>query len=178
MHHVGYCLRSSNKYLSIIQRTKMYSTSGPSSHKARTAPSRYYPRVKQNIICKLKMSALKKYEILSMLWVGSYLPSFLLVLRFTVLHFTSAPFLIIYRLFYFFSPHSPLVYVHFFYLHSFFTLLYRLSGVVNRQSALPPSLSASFPLYVASHPNSSSSARRYNVILLQSVSRYSSHPIR
>jgi len=74
--------------------------------------------------------------------------------------------------------HSPLVYVHFFYLHSFFTPLYRLSGVVNRQSALPPSLSASLPPYVPFHPYASSSARRYNVILLQSVSRYSSHPIR
>lgn len=80
-------------------------------------------------------------------------------------------------LFFFFSI-LPLVYVHFFYLHSFFTPLYRLSGVVNRQSALPPSYSASLPLYVPSHPYASSSARRYNVILLQSVSRYSSHPIR
>lgn len=77
-----------------------------------------------------------------------------------------------------FFPHSPLVYVHFFYLHSFFAPLHRLSGVVNRQSALPPSLSTSLPLYVPSHPYASSSARRYNVILLQSVSRYSSHPIR
>lgn len=82
----------------------MHSTSRSIRHTARIATSRPYPTVKLNLIWKLQMSARLKYETIPMLCVGSYLLlSFLLVFRFTVLHFTWVPFLIKYRLFYFFS---------------------------------------------------------------------------